>query len=284
MSAPLFWSLVAQRDCGRLELSARVEASGNDSPSALATLIPTDLGLDCDRRVYYVICFAILLRLFSLHLRFPPADAALALVVGLMLINASWNTSSSAAGIFSHIHHRRPLHIRRACPFLSLTPRDRRGALWLAPYLLYLAMRTRGAIASGIETRTIWTVKTSTVHPRPKREITCPASGCDGYSHSHHSWLNPLCEAPGVHRPRNVDWKRAPRFSTATGAEQGIRYRPLLLSPPGLLLFRSFSAVCARPLSWFQLHLVCAIFLMAGAFIPRRDTRAASSPPWAHSS
>ena len=88
---------------------------------------------------YYVMCFAVLYRLFSL----PPStawrNAGLGLVTALMLINAFWNFFFFRTQNLLHVFLIGLAYTAVAIALFCLLLRlDRTAALWLAPYLLYL--------------------------------------------------------------------------------------------------------------------------------------------------
>jgi tryptophan-rich sensory protein len=89
--------------------------------------------------LYYVICFAVLYRLFLLPLT-PVRSAAFALLGAIMLINALWNYFFFRTGNLFHAYLLGlPYSGIALSLFLLLLLRvDRIGAWCLLPYILYL--------------------------------------------------------------------------------------------------------------------------------------------------
>jgi benzodiazapine receptor len=88
--------------------------------------------------VFYLICFTVLYRLFSL-----PAsglrDAALALLVGMMLMNALWNyVFFRVRDLFLSFVAGLPYGLMAVALFALTLKLDRLAALSLLPYILYL--------------------------------------------------------------------------------------------------------------------------------------------------
>jgi tryptophan-rich sensory protein len=88
--------------------------------------------------VFYLICFTVLYRLFSL-----PAsglrDAALALLVGMMLMNALWNyVFFRVRDLFLSFVAGLPYGLMAVGLFALTLKLDRLAALSLLPYILYL--------------------------------------------------------------------------------------------------------------------------------------------------
>jgi tryptophan-rich sensory protein len=88
--------------------------------------------------IFYVVCFTVLYRLFSLPgsgLR----DAALALLVGMMLMNALWNyLFFRARNLFLSFVACLPYGLVAVALFVLTLRLDRLAALALSPYILYL--------------------------------------------------------------------------------------------------------------------------------------------------
>ncbi|HET9333124.1 MAG TPA: TspO/MBR family protein [Gemmatimonadota bacterium] len=88
--------------------------------------------------IFYVVCFSVLYRLFSLPgsgLR----DAALVLLVGMMLMNALWNyVFFRARNLFLSFVTCLPYGLVAVVLFVLMLKLDRLAALVLSPYILYL--------------------------------------------------------------------------------------------------------------------------------------------------
>ena len=88
--------------------------------------------------LYYVICFAVLFRLFSIPPS-SPRNAAFGLIGAIMFINALWNYFFFRARNLFHAWLLGLAYSALALAlFILLLGFDRTGALWLSPYLLYL--------------------------------------------------------------------------------------------------------------------------------------------------
>jgi tryptophan-rich sensory protein len=88
---------------------------------------------------YYLMCFAILYRLFSLPPKSELRNVALGLVIAMMLINALWNwfffrTRNLFHALLVGVAYT-PLAL---VLFFSLLRADHAAARWLAPYIAYL--------------------------------------------------------------------------------------------------------------------------------------------------
>lgn len=92
--------------------------------------------------LFYVVCFTVLYRL----LRLPASglrNAALGLLVGMMLVNALWNyTFFRARNLLLSFVAFLPYGLMAITLFALSLKIDRGAALWLAPYLVYLVYAT----------------------------------------------------------------------------------------------------------------------------------------------
>lgn len=88
--------------------------------------------------LFYLVCFTVLYRLF----RLPASglrDAALALIVGMMLMNALWNyVFFRARNLFLSFVACLPYGLVAVALFVLTLKLDRLAALALSPYILYL--------------------------------------------------------------------------------------------------------------------------------------------------
>ena len=88
-----------------------------------------------------------------------------------------------------------------------------------------------------------------------------------------------LGQAAGVHRPRNVDWKRAAALLYGDWGTSKAYVIGLAFVAAGFSSFPIILAVCAlTAVVGFNYIIVCAISPTAAAFIPPRDNKAAFSP------
>lgn len=88
---------------------------------------------------YYIMCFAVLYRLFSIAPGITLRNTALALTVSLMLINALWNYFLfRSRNLFHTFLIGIPYAAIALLLFCLLLSLDRTAAFWLAPYLFYL--------------------------------------------------------------------------------------------------------------------------------------------------
>ena len=88
---------------------------------------------------YYVICFAVLYRLFSLPAKSELRNVALGLAIAMMLINALWNWFFfRTRNLFHAFLVGVPYTLVALVLFSSLLRADHAAALWLAPYIVYL--------------------------------------------------------------------------------------------------------------------------------------------------
>lgn len=92
--------------------------------------------------LFYVVCFTVLYRLFRLP-AYGLRNAALALLVGMMLVNALWNyTFFRARNLFLSFVAFLPYGLMAIALFALTLKVERIAALWLAPYLVYLVYAT----------------------------------------------------------------------------------------------------------------------------------------------
>lgn len=88
---------------------------------------------------YYVICFAVLYRLFSLPAELELRNASLAILGGIMFVNALWNYFFIRT---RNLYHAFLIGLPYAAAtlllFVFLLRLDRTAAWWLLPYILYL--------------------------------------------------------------------------------------------------------------------------------------------------
>ena len=88
---------------------------------------------------YYLMCFAVLYRLFSLPPKSDLRNVALGLAIAMMLINALWNWFFfRTRNLFHAFLVGVPYNFVTLILFLSLLRADRVAAAWLAPYVVYL--------------------------------------------------------------------------------------------------------------------------------------------------
>ncbi len=88
---------------------------------------------------YYVICFMILFRLFSLPAALPLRNAALMVLAGVMFVNALWNYFFfRSRNLFHALLIGLPYALAAFILFALLLRIDRTVAWWLLPYLFYL--------------------------------------------------------------------------------------------------------------------------------------------------
>ena len=88
---------------------------------------------------YYVMCFAVLYRLFSLPPNSDLRNVALALAIAMMVINALWNWFFfRTRNLFHAFFVGMPYTVVALVLFSLLLRVDRAAAIWLAPYILYL--------------------------------------------------------------------------------------------------------------------------------------------------
>ena len=89
--------------------------------------------------IYYVICFLVLFRLFSLPTALPLRNAALVVLGGIMFVNALWNYFFfRSRNLFHCFVTGLPYALAALILFVLLLRLDRIAAWWLLPYLLYL--------------------------------------------------------------------------------------------------------------------------------------------------
>ncbi len=88
---------------------------------------------------YYVMCFAVLYRVFALPVNTPLRKTAIALMLILMSINAGWNWFFfRSRNLFYAFLIGLPYSVIAMVLLAVLFDADRAAALWLAPYLIYL--------------------------------------------------------------------------------------------------------------------------------------------------
>lgn len=93
---------------------------------------------------YYVMCFTVLYRLFSIAPEVALRNAAVALALSLMLINAFWNFFFFRTRILFHAFLIGVPYTGFALILFGLLLRlDGIAATWLAPYLIYLCYANR---------------------------------------------------------------------------------------------------------------------------------------------
>src|ERR1041384_1522267 len=85
-----------------------------------------------------------------------------------------------------------------------------------------------------------------------------------------------------VHRPRNVDWKRAAGLLYGDWGTSKAYVLGLAFVAAGFASFSIILAVCAlTAVVAFNYIIICAHFPDGGGCIPRRGNRAAFLPRWA---
>ncbi len=140
MSEPIFYATI----CCLAAVILEGVCAGGDIRSRLAELrkprfVPPLWGWIAIAVVYYVICFGVLYRLFSLTSGTPFRTGAILLMVLLMLINAGWNWFFFRS---RNLLHALLLGLCYTVLALMLTGLllhiDGVAAACLAPYLLYL--------------------------------------------------------------------------------------------------------------------------------------------------
>ena len=88
---------------------------------------------------YYLMCFAVLYRLFSLPDTLPSRDVAIALLGVIMFVNALWNYFFfRTRNLFHAFAIGIPYAVAALVLFALLLRVDRTSAWYLLPYLLYL--------------------------------------------------------------------------------------------------------------------------------------------------
>ncbi len=140
MSEPIFYAAI----CCLAAVVLEGVCAGGDIRSRLAELrkprfVPPLWGWIAIGVVYYVICFAVLYRLFSLTNATPFRSGAILLTVLLMLINAGWNWSFFRSRNLLYALLLGVCYTVLALMLTALLLRiDRVAAACLAPYLVYL--------------------------------------------------------------------------------------------------------------------------------------------------
>lgn len=92
---------------------------------------------------YYVICFVVFFRLFSLPESTSLRDAAVVLLGAIMFVNGLWNYFFfRSRNLFHAFLIGLPYALAAIVLFILLLRIDRTAAWWLLPYLLYLPYAT----------------------------------------------------------------------------------------------------------------------------------------------